>query len=136
MNLSKNLIVALMGLGCYAHCNNINLANNTTTLLIILALLAKWRSNENTETENENQTTTRSTTVTFQDGNGNSTSNTRSQTVYGVPTFQNVFPFPCYGNFPSSTTTWQTSVPFNSGMMTNGNWGCPCCANGTTNVVF
>lgn len=47
MNLSKNLIVALLGLGCYARSNSINLANNTTILLIILALMAK-QNNEDT----------------------------------------------------------------------------------------
>lgn len=47
MNLSKNLIVALLGLGCYARSNSINLANNTTILLIILALLAKNNTEEN-----------------------------------------------------------------------------------------
>ena len=47
MNLSKNLIVALLGLGCYARSNSINLANNTTILLIILALLAKNSTEEN-----------------------------------------------------------------------------------------
>ena len=54
MNLSKNLIVALLGLGCYARSNSINLANNTTILLIILALLAK-QNNEDTNIEIANQ---------------------------------------------------------------------------------
>ena len=58
MNLSKNLIVALLGLGCYARSNSINLANNTTILLIILALLAKNNSNDdNIEIANNTRTT-------------------------------------------------------------------------------
>ena len=51
MNLSKNLIVALLGLGCYARSNSINLANNTTILLIILALMAKQDANNDNNIE-------------------------------------------------------------------------------------
>ena len=47
MNLSRNLIIALLGLGFYARSNNINLANNTTVLLIILALLTKNNNTDN-----------------------------------------------------------------------------------------
>ena len=39
MNQSKNLIVALLALWCYAHNSNINLANNATMLLVLYALL-------------------------------------------------------------------------------------------------
>ena len=125
MNLSKNLIVALLGLGCYAHCNNINLANNTTVLLIILALLAKWRTNEDRETETETETRTTRTTVSYQDTNSG---NTTTRTVYGMPSFQSGFPF--------NTTTYQTTMPFNSGMMSNGNWGCPYCNTSSSSTVF
>ena len=59
MNLSKNLIVALLGLGCYARCNNINLANNTSILLIILALLARQNINNDTENGENNIESTR-----------------------------------------------------------------------------
>lgn len=58
MNLSKNLIVALLGLGCYARSNSINLANNTTILLIILALMAKHNTNDDNNIEIANNTRT------------------------------------------------------------------------------
>lgn len=58
MNLSKNLIVALLGLGCYARSNSINLANNTTILLIILALMAKHSTNDDNNIEIANNTRT------------------------------------------------------------------------------
>jgi len=51
MNLSKNLIVALLGLGCYARSNSINLANNTTILLIILALMSKHSTTDDNNLE-------------------------------------------------------------------------------------
>ena len=72
MSLSKNLIVALLGLGCYAHCNNINLANNTTVLLLILALLAKTQTDTNGSTTV--YTNPNGGTITMRSGtNGNST---------------------------------------------------------------
>ena len=41
MNSSRNLIVALLALWCYAHNSNLNLANNATMLLILYALLTR-----------------------------------------------------------------------------------------------
>ena len=47
MNSSRNLIIALLALWCYAHNSNINLANNTTMLLILYALLNRGNLNCN-----------------------------------------------------------------------------------------
>lgn len=45
MNSSRNLIVALLALWCYAHNSNINLANNATMLLVLYALLNRGGNN-------------------------------------------------------------------------------------------
>lgn len=37
--LPQNLLLPLLGLGLYTQCNNINLANNTSIMIIFLALL-------------------------------------------------------------------------------------------------
>ena len=41
MNSNRNLIVALIALWCYTRNCNINLANNTSILLILYALLTR-----------------------------------------------------------------------------------------------
>ena len=47
MNSSKNLIVALLALWCYAQNTNLNLANNASILLILYALLTRNNANNN-----------------------------------------------------------------------------------------
>ncbi|MCM1404388.1 MAG: hypothetical protein NC133_02720 [Prevotella sp.] len=133
MNLSKNLIVALIGLGFYARCNNINLANNTTILLIILALLAKWQASE----DSDNNVSSQSNNPTAQNNNGcgcnanRTTSTTQPCNVtYGVP-FSQSNGCPC---------TYQSTVPYWSQGVMPVNWGTPfgaTCHNCTSNnIVF
>lgn len=125
MNLPKNLIVALIALSCYVRCNNINLANNTTILLIVLALLAKgnFDINDIIDNDNNNRSGRSGSTCQCQDNNYNN--NTR--TIYATPYARSGYPFQYgYNNYPY-TTIYQTSVPANNG------YGCPCSCN---NVVY
>jgi hypothetical protein len=96
MNLSKNLIVALLGLGCYARSNSINLANNTTILLIILALLAKQDTDNNGNVELANS---RSNDCPC--NANNSSYNTSARVVYTEP-------------YPVSYTTGCYTTPRNT----------------------
>lgn len=127
MNLSKNLIVALMGLGCYARCNNINFANNTTILLIVLALLSKARLEENNGSNIETINTRTVNTVAYQ---GNP-STTTTRTVYNSPCAQNNFAYPySFNQCPYTTTTYQTVMPYNYQS------GCPCNPCSQNNFVY
>lgn len=123
MNLPKNLIVALIALSCYVRCNNINLANNTTILLIVLALLAKgnFDINDIIDNDNNNRSGRSGSTCQCQDNNYNN--NTR--TIYATPYAQSGYAYG-YNNYPY-TTVYQTTVPANNG------YGCPCSCN---NVVY
>ena len=115
MNLSKNLIVALLGLGCYARSNSINLANNTTILLIILALLAK-HDNDNSDVEIANNTRTTVNTCPCASSNNYSTP-TPAQVVYAEPYPVN-YASGCYStprnacNYPVSVVPYQAPAPY------------------------
>ncbi len=151
MTLSKNLIVALLGLGCYARCNNINLANNTTVLLIILALLAKGQIDSDTDTDITRSRTTNTVTYRSTDGNGNSRTQTITTQPYNMAYSQpyttyttNSHSCPCNAcnNCNNGFTTVQASTPFFApNVMPFNTWGCPNCSswNGGSwgnNVVY
>lgn len=89
MNSSRNLIVALLALWCYAHNSNINLANNTTMLLILYVLLN--RSNPN---GNQNFMTTTRPPMPFPNVNNGTGPN--MQPPFVVP-FNNNFGQPVFG---------------------------------------
>ncbi len=118
MNLSKNLIVALLGLGCYARSNSINLANNTTILLIILALLAK-QNNEDTNIEIAN---TRNTNICAR----NNDCGTRVVYPEAYTYTDNCYTAPrngCY--YTTSIIPYQTNIPYCTPC--NTSWNYPHC---------
>lgn len=88
MNSSQNLIVALLALWCYAHNSSINLANNTTFLLTLYALLT-YRSRFN------NQGNTPQRPLPFPNNNNGNGPN--GQPPFGAPFNQNAFAQPNFG---------------------------------------
>lgn len=84
MNSNRNLIVALIALWCYTRNCNINLANNTSILLILYALLTRGYLNG----EQVYQTYSRTPRLF---GNNNGLGN---QASFGTPTNQSNFAFP------------------------------------------
>lgn len=94
MNSSNNLIVALLALWCYAHNSSINLANNTTFLLTLYALLTYSNRHNNQGGGNPQRP------LPFpNNNNGNVPGN---QPPFGVP-FNNAFAQPNSGGpFPNN----------------------------------
>ena len=88
MNSNRNLIVALIALWCYTRNCNINLANNTSILLILYALLTRGYLNG----EQIAQAYSRSPRLS-PCANNQQTFN--PQTTFGAPfnTPNNTFPF-------------------------------------------
>ena len=125
MNLSKNLIVALLGLGCYARSNSINLANNTTILLIILALLAKQNGNDDSNIEIANNTRT---TVNTCPCANSANYNTATRVVYPQPYCYPANSGYCYGNQYQTVMPFQTTSAYPSACyVANNTWNTPRC---------
>ena len=128
MNLSKNLIVALLGLGCYARSNSINLANNTTILLIILALMAK-HNNDDSNIEIANNT--RTTVNTCPCASSNYSAPLPAQVVYAQPYPVN-YTSGCYNTprnncyYTVPVVPYQTTVPYCTPCGTSS-WHTPRC---------
>ena len=129
MNLSKNLIVALLGLGCYARSNSINLANNTTILLIILALMAKHNNDDsNIEIANNTRTTVNTCPCA---SNSNYSALSPAQVVYAEPYPVN-YTSGCYNTprnncyYTVPVVPYQTSVPYCTPCGTSS-WHTPRC---------
>ncbi len=83
MNSNRNLIVALIALWCYTRNCNINLANNTSILLILYALLTRGYLNG----EQIYQTYSRTPRL-FSNHNNN------TQPTFGMPNNNGNFAFP------------------------------------------
>ena len=129
MNLSKNLIVALLGLGCYARSNSINLANNTTILLIILALMAKHNNDDsNIEIANNTRTTVNTCPCA---SSSNYSSPAPAQVVYAEPYPVN-YASGCYNTprnncyYTVPVVPYQTTVPYCTPCNTSS-WHTPRC---------
>lgn len=99
MNSSRNLIVALLALWCYAHNSNINLANNTTMLLILYVLLSR-----NNVSGNQNILTPTRPPMPFP--NSNNGNGPTMQPPFGAPFNNNSFAQPAFAMpFNNSFTT-------------------------------
>jgi hypothetical protein len=96
MNSNRNLIVALIALWCYTRNCNINLANNTSILLILYALLTRGYLNS----EQVYQTYSRTPRL-FSQNHENCT-----QQTFGMPNNNGSFAFPFNVN-PFRTTQYQ-----------------------------
>ncbi len=114
---NTNLVLPLLALGMYSHCHNINLANNTSLLIIVLALALQQREiskiEDNMNNDNNTNVYRRTTNTTVNNGNSTTTFTTSSNC-----------PFCQQGNF--------TTLPFPANF-NNGTWfnnGCNCQNNG------
>ncbi|MBQ7973899.1 MAG: hypothetical protein IJ295_03020 [Clostridia bacterium] len=123
MNISKNLIVALLGLGCYARSNSLNLANNTTILLIILALLAK---NNNNDDNNVEIASTRNTTVNACPCTSNNYS-TSARVVYPqpYPTYATGYCYPQHYHTANVVPYQATSACPSACYVSHNSWNYP-----------
>ena len=124
---NTNLVLPLLALGMYSHCHNINLANNTSLLIIVLALALQQREINKIEGDMSGDNTTtfsRTTNTTVNNGNRQTTFTTSSNCPF------NTFPYSVNsnngvwfsnGNCPCQNTSWQT-------------FSTPC--GGNCNVTF
>ena len=106
-----------MDLAMYSHCHNINLANNTSLLIIVLALALQQREiskiEDNMTGDNSTSTFSRTTNTTFNNGNRQTTFTTSSNTPYSQPVYSTC---PCSWN-NNGWSTWNNSCPCQ-----NNNW--------------
>ena len=125
---NTNLVLPLLALGMYSHCHNINLANNTSLLIIVLALALQQREISKIEDDMASDkganTYSRTTNTTVNNGNRQTTFTTSSNCPF------NTFPYSVNsnngvwfsnGNCPCQNTSWQT-------------FSTPC--GGNCNVTF
>ena len=113
--LNTNLVLPLLALGMYSHCHNINLANNTSLLIIVLALALQQREISKIEDNmsgDNTSTFSRTTNTTFNSNNGQTTFSSSSNFPYSQPVYST-----CPFSNNSTWTTWSSSCPCQ-----NNNW--------------
>ncbi len=136
---NTNLVLPLLALGLYSHCHNINLANNTSLLIIVLALALQQREINKIEdgiTSDNTNVYRRTTNTTYNNLNGQTTYTTASN-------FPNAS-FPYTVNCANGNCGYNYSTCYNNGC--GGNccqtynvpyqghcYATPCCGN---NVVY